>query len=121
MSRKAFVTGGSRGIGKGIVFALAKEGYDVAFTYASKEDAAKAVVKKVEEERTPRPPASETAATSSALEIHCIQAAMIGYWMPRRSVTTVLICFIKTSVKHNSSRSLSRASGQRPEARGETE
>ena len=50
MSRKAFVTGGSRGIGKGIVFALAKEGYDVAFTYASKKDAADAVVKKVEEE-----------------------------------------------------------------------
>ncbi|MBQ7534044.1 MAG: SDR family oxidoreductase [Stomatobaculum sp.] len=50
MSRKAFVTGGSRGIGKGIVLALAKEGYDVAFTYASKKEAAEAVVKKIEEE-----------------------------------------------------------------------
>lgn len=49
MSKKAFVTGGSRGIGKGIVFGLAEAGYDVAFTYASKKEAAEAVVKKVEE------------------------------------------------------------------------
>lgn len=50
MSKKAFVTGGSRGIGKGIVFGLASEGYDVAFTYSSKKEAAEAVVKRVEEE-----------------------------------------------------------------------
>ena len=49
MSRKAFVTGGSRGIGKGIVFGLAAEGYDVAFTYASKKEAAEAVAKEVKE------------------------------------------------------------------------
>ena len=30
--KKAFVTGGERGIGSGIVKALAKEGYDVAFS-----------------------------------------------------------------------------------------
>ena len=31
--KKAFVTGGERGIGSGIVKALVKEGYDVAFSY----------------------------------------------------------------------------------------
>ena len=30
--KKAFVSGGERGIGSGIVKALAKEGYDVAFS-----------------------------------------------------------------------------------------
>ena len=49
MNKKALVTGGSRGIGKGIVFALAKEGYDVAFSYSSKKEAAEAVVKTVKE------------------------------------------------------------------------
>ena len=50
MSKKALVTGGSRGIGKGIVLALVKEGYDVAFSYASKEDAAKALADMIEKE-----------------------------------------------------------------------
>lgn len=49
MNKKAFVTGGSRGIGKGIVHALAKEGYDVVFTYASKKEAAEQVVKEIRE------------------------------------------------------------------------
>ena len=38
--RTAFVTGGSRGIGRGIVRALVQDGYDVAFTYASQAEAA---------------------------------------------------------------------------------
>ncbi|WGK68243.1 SDR family oxidoreductase [Candidatus Haliotispira prima] len=38
--RKAFVTGGSRGIGKGIVTSLVKDGYDVAFSYVSKPEIA---------------------------------------------------------------------------------
>lgn len=49
MAKKAIVTGGSRGIGKGIVLGLAADGYDVAFTYASKKEAAEALVREVKE------------------------------------------------------------------------
>jgi NAD(P)-dependent dehydrogenase (short-subunit alcohol dehydrogenase family) len=44
----ALVTGGSRGLGKDMVFALAKKGLDVIFTYNSKEEEAIAVVKALE-------------------------------------------------------------------------
>lgn len=49
MSKKAIVTGGSRGIGKGIALALASEGYDVAISYAHNESDAAAVVKRIRE------------------------------------------------------------------------
>lgn len=39
----AIVTGGSRGIGKGIILALAEAGYDIAFSYNTGEEEAKAV------------------------------------------------------------------------------
>ncbi|GLH95107.1 3-ketoacyl-ACP reductase [Phytohabitans aurantiacus] len=48
MSRAAIVTGGSRGIGRGIVLALAGAGYDVVVNYASNADAAREVGKQVE-------------------------------------------------------------------------
>jgi 3-oxoacyl-[acyl-carrier protein] reductase len=44
----AVVTGGSRGIGRGIVLSLARAGYDVVVNYASNADAAKAVGAEVE-------------------------------------------------------------------------
>lgn len=44
----ALVTGGSRGIGRAIAIALAKEGADVTLTYGSKADAANAVVAEIE-------------------------------------------------------------------------
>jgi NAD(P)-dependent dehydrogenase (short-subunit alcohol dehydrogenase family) len=47
--RVAIVTGGSRGIGRGIVVALAAAGYDVAVNYASNAGAADEVCEKVKE------------------------------------------------------------------------
>jgi 3-oxoacyl-[acyl-carrier protein] reductase len=44
-NKKIFVTGGSRGIGAGIVKILAQKGAQVAFTYSSREDAAQEVLK----------------------------------------------------------------------------
>jgi 3-oxoacyl-[acyl-carrier protein] reductase len=43
----AFVTGGSRGIGAGVVHRLAREGADVGFTYHTSDDAADEVVAEV--------------------------------------------------------------------------
>jgi 3-oxoacyl-[acyl-carrier protein] reductase len=47
VSKKAIVTGGSRGIGAAIVTRLAEQGYDVAFNYMSNKDAADALVEKI--------------------------------------------------------------------------
>ena len=46
--KKAFVTGGSRGIGAAIVDRLAEEGADVAFTYRGRRDAARKVSNKIQ-------------------------------------------------------------------------
>lgn len=46
--KRALVTGGSRGIGAAIAFALAENGADVAFTYQHSADKADAVVKTIE-------------------------------------------------------------------------
>jgi 7-alpha-hydroxysteroid dehydrogenase len=43
-----FVSGGTRGIGKAIVYAFAQKGCDVAFTYATKADAANEIIADVE-------------------------------------------------------------------------
>jgi len=43
-----FVSGGTRGIGKAIVYAFAEKGADVAFTYASSADAANEIIADVE-------------------------------------------------------------------------
>lgn len=48
MRKVALVTGGSRGLGAEIVRTLAKEGWDIAFTYVEDEDAAKTLVKEIE-------------------------------------------------------------------------
>jgi NAD(P)-dependent dehydrogenase (short-subunit alcohol dehydrogenase family) len=44
----ALVTGGSRGLGRNMVLALAKKGINVVFTYNSQKEAAEEVVKEVE-------------------------------------------------------------------------
>jgi len=49
MNRKcAFVTGGSRGIGKGIATVLAENGYDVAITYSTAQDDALETARDIE-------------------------------------------------------------------------
>ena len=47
-NRVAVVTGGSRGIGRGISIALAKEGANIAFSYHKNEEAAEATLKELE-------------------------------------------------------------------------
>lgn len=44
--RVMFISGGSRGIGAGLVIAAAKAGFDVAFSYRSRGDAAAEVVRR---------------------------------------------------------------------------
>lgn len=46
--KKALVTGASRGIGKGIALCLAKEGYDVALSYATQEQEARRTAAELE-------------------------------------------------------------------------
>ena len=46
--RSAFVTGGSRGIGKAIAFGLAEAGASVALTYRERRDDADAIVRAIE-------------------------------------------------------------------------
>ena len=46
--KKAFVTGGSRGIGRGVVRMLSDEGYDIAFTYNSQPEESETLKQEVE-------------------------------------------------------------------------
>ncbi|MDR2483140.1 MAG: SDR family oxidoreductase [Treponema sp.] len=48
MSKNAFITGGSRGIGAGIVQVLSESGYDIAFTFHTHEEEAEALRRQVE-------------------------------------------------------------------------
>ena len=48
MIKKAFITGGSRGIGRGIARVLSDSGYDIAFTYKSQKEEAETLKGEVE-------------------------------------------------------------------------
>ena len=47
--KKAVVTGASRGIGKGIARCLAREGYDLAISYATKQVEAQELASELQE------------------------------------------------------------------------
>ena len=47
MSKKAIVTGGSRGIGAAIVETLTREGFEVVFSYLSNKESAENLVQKI--------------------------------------------------------------------------
>lgn len=47
-NRVAVVTGGSRGIGRGIALAFAREGADIAFSYRANEEAAQKTAREIE-------------------------------------------------------------------------
>lgn len=47
MRKKAIVTGASRGIGRGIIRELAAAGYDIAFSYRTREDEAKEAAEEI--------------------------------------------------------------------------
>jgi 3-oxoacyl-[acyl-carrier protein] reductase len=46
-NKVALITGGSRGIGEGIVLKFAEQGAHIAFTYVSSDERANALVEKV--------------------------------------------------------------------------
>ncbi len=64
----ALVSGGSRGIGRAVVLRLARDGYDVAFTYHQRSDAAEEVSKE----------ATDAGATVLARPVDVRDAAAVG-------------------------------------------
>ena len=69
-NKSALVTGGGRGIGKGIVIALAEAGAKVAFTYKSSAAAAEELVKELSAKGyTVRAYQSDAVSTASAIEV----------------------------------------------------
>ena len=73
--KRAFVTGGSRGIGAAIVRRLAREGANVAFSYVSKPDLADAVAREVREVGVKASALQADSADPRALAVAVDQAA----------------------------------------------
>ena len=51
MKKNVSITGGSQGIGKNIVYTLAKEGYNIIFTYNNSENEAKKIKEELQAEK----------------------------------------------------------------------
>ncbi len=75
--RVALITGGSRGLGRGIALAIAEEGAKVAFNYRQAEDAAQEVVQAVEER------GREALAQKSDVTVAAEVAAMVDATLKR--------------------------------------
>jgi 3-oxoacyl-[acyl-carrier protein] reductase len=71
--RTALVTGGSRGIGRAAVLALARDGFDVAFCYRSDAEAATAVEKE----------AAQLGVRARADRVDVAEAAAVRDWVER--------------------------------------
>src|SRR5262245_48173315 len=76
-----FVTGGSRGIGRAIVTAMANAGADVAFTYASSKEAAEALASCIVSEKSVRCRAYQ-ANVASADEMQAVIRQVIAEFGP---------------------------------------
>ena len=76
--KTALVTGGTRGIGKAVVWALAREGAQVAFVYNSSEDVANQLVKDLELDQ--RVAAAYKADVKSRVEADQVVEKVIEAW-----------------------------------------
>jgi 3-oxoacyl-[acyl-carrier protein] reductase len=83
----AFVTGGSRGIGRAIVLKFVSEGWDVAFTYASNRQAADEVINAA---KSLRPDAIVRAYTMDLHDLGGVEAVCEKVLADFRDVTAVV-------------------------------
>ena len=89
--KTALITGGSRGIGKAIVLAMAEEGADIVFTYLSNEARAEEVVAAVEQQGRRclaiQADASDYHATEEVVKVALVQFGQIDVLVNNAGIT----------------------------------